>query len=138
MPSVNGFPLVLNQEVPLGHGYAAEAFRAEHYDATSGGNGVGSPTALKVQAQSAPDGTIRTNPGGATLRSTYAGHIGQSYHTYFGPRTVPVSPTGSASGGRTDLVVVQLCDPEHDNHWSYSGEYPIPAETAVTLDFQRI
>src|SRR5690625_686801 len=123
MPSVNGFPLVLNQEVPLGYGYPAEAFRAEHYDATSGGNGVGSPTALKVQAQPAPDGTIRTNPGGATLRSTYAGHIGQSYHTYFGgSRTLPVSPTGSSAGGRTDLVVVQLCDPEHDEHWSYQGE----------------
>lgn len=138
MSAVNGFPLMLNQEVPLGYGYPAEAFRAEHYAATSGGNGVGSPTALKVHAQPAPDGTIRTNPGGATLKSTYAGQDEQSYHTYFGPRTVSVSPTGSSAGGRTDLVVVQLCDPEHDNHWSYDGEYPIPADVAKDMEFQRI
>jgi hypothetical protein len=138
MSAVNGFPLMLNQEVPLGYGYPAEAFRAEHYAATSGGNGVGSPTALKVSAQPAPDGTIRTNPGGATLKSTYAGQDEQSYHTYFGPRTVEVSPTGSSAGGRTDLVVVQLCDPEHDNHWSYDGEYPIPADVAKDMEFQRI
>lgn len=139
MTVISGFPWAMNQPVPEGYGYSAESLRAQHFDSTSGGNGVGDPTALKVSAQVAPNETIRTTPGGVTAVSTYAGHRGQSYHALFGaPETVAVSPTGSSSGGRTDLVVAQFCDPEYEKHWSHTGEYPIPADVAKDLDFQRI
>src|SRR5690625_4231623 len=137
MTNLTGFPWALDQPVPEGFGYGAAALRAKHYDETSGGNGVGSPGALKVQAQTAPDGTVLVALGGATAVSTYAGHVNQSFHAYFGdPVTLPVAPTGSSH--RKDLVAVQICDPDKDTHWDYSGSYPIPPETAATMRFQRI
>lgn len=136
MTEIVEWPLGLNQP---GFKYPAEYFRAEHHDATGGGNGVGDPHALKVSAQPAPDGTIHVAPGGATLKSVYPGQEGQSYFTpFFRPKTILVPPTGSSSGGRTDLVVVEVCDPQWGQHWDYSGTYPYPREVAETLDFQRV
>lgn len=111
MADVLSAPLGLNQAGLL---YPAEYLRAQQYAATSGGNGVDTPDALKVVAQSAPDGSVSVVPGGATLRSTYAGAQNQSYHgAKFAPSTLTVPPTGSASGGRHDLVVMRVHDPQY-------------------------
>ena len=132
MADLKRWPMALNQP---GYEYPAELFRAEHHDATSGGNGVGAPTALKVTAQAAADGTVSILPGGATIKSTYAGADGQSYHARnFQPFTLEVPPTGSASGGRHDLVILRVCDPQYDTHPDHGGG-EISAEEAANYDF---
>lgn len=116
----------------------AAILRGQHYDATSGGIGVGSPRALKVLPQAAPDNTVMILPGGGTAVSTYAGHENQSYQaTNFKPQTLEIPPTGSSSGGRTDLIIQRWLDPNEEPHPDYSGDYPIPAEIAKDLWFWR-
>lgn len=129
--ATKNWPWALNQP---GYKYPAEMLRAQHYSKTSGGNGVSSPTALKVKAQPAPDGTVQVGPGGADAVSTYAGQIDQSYFAMnFQTQNVAVAPTGSASGGRTDLLVLRICDPENDEHPDAPGE--ITAAQAADLSF---
>lgn len=126
-------PWMLNQP---GLEYPAEMVRAQHYDATSGGNGVSTPDSMKVTAQPAPDGTVQIGMGGATLRSSYPGQVNQSYQVMnFVPQTLTVPPTGSASDGRHDLLIARVIDPDHEDHPDMVG--PIPAETAPTLDYWR-
>lgn len=132
MAELKNWPLALNQP---GFDYPAEYFRSEHYSATSGGNGVSSPTAMKVEAQTAPDGTVRIRPGGSSVVSTYPGQGGQSYFSpEFRSKTLTVPPTGSSSGGRTDLIVRRVLDPDHEAHPEHSGE--MTEEAAQDLDFQ--
>lgn len=116
----------------------AEILRGQHYDATSGGTGVGSPRALKVLPQAAPDSTVMILPGGGTAVSTYAGHENQSYQaTNFKPQTLEIPPTGSSSGGRTDLLIQRFLDPNMEPHPDHTGDYPIPAEIAKDLWYWR-
>ena len=133
--STKKWPWPMNQP---GQPYPAEILRAQHYAATSGGNGVSSPESFKVVAQSAPDGTVQVLPGGADVVSTYAGQSEQTYHARdFRPNTVEIAPTGSSSGGRHDLVVLRVCDPQFDDHpeaqRNEQGE--ITAEEAAKHDF---
>lgn len=124
-------PWMLNQP---GLEYPAELVRAQHFDATSGGNGVSSPDALRVTAQPAPDGTVQIGVGGATLRSNYSGQEGQSYHAHnFQPQTLVVPPTGSSSSGRHDLLIMRVIDPDHDDTLGVD----IGEEEARGLDFWR-
>ncbi len=117
----------------------AAILRGQHHDSTSGGTGVGSPRALKVVPQAAPDNTVLILPGGGTAKSTYPGHENQSYQgTNFKPQTLEIPPTGSSSGGRTDLIIQRFLDPNEEPHPDYSGEYPIPPEVAKTLWQWRI
>lgn len=116
----------------------AEILRGQHYDATSGGTGVGSPRALKVLPQAAPDNTVMILPGGGTAVSTYAGHENQSYQaTNFKPQTLEIQPTGSSAGGRTDLIIQRFLDPNMEPHPDHTGDYPIPAEIAKDLWYWR-
>lgn len=133
MADLKRWPWALNQP---GHDYPAENLRAQHFDATSGGNGVGSPTACKVVAQPAADGTVSILPGGATARSTYAGAEGQSYHMHvFSPIVVEVPPTGSASGGRHDLLVLRVSDPQYGDYPPGAPRRELTAEEAAGYDF---
>lgn len=130
--TVRKWPLALNQP---GYDYPAEVFRAQHYGASAGGNGVVDPGALKVVAQPAPDGTVSVVPGGAYAKSTYAGAAGQSYYVpSFEPEVLTIPPTGSASGGRHDLVILRVCDPQYDVHPEQPGG-EITAEEAANYDF---
>lgn len=131
------WPWAVNLPVPEGHGYPAEMLRAQHYASTSGGNGVSSPAAMKVVPQAAPDGTVQLLPGGADIVSTYDGMHEQSYYSHvFQTRMLVVPPTGSASGGRTDLVIRRICDPDFEDHPDVPPEQKgdISPELAVTLD----
>lgn len=128
-------PWMINQP---GLEYPAEIVRAQHYDATSGGNGVSSPDSMRVTAQPAPDGTVQIGTGGATLRSNYVGQANQSYQVMnFTPQTLTVPPTGSASAGRHDLLIARVIDPDHEDHPDFEGGGAIPEETAPTLDYWR-
>jgi len=134
MAEVKQWPWLLNQPFPEDVGYPAEIVRGQHFDATSGGNGVSSPRALKVVAQPAPDGTVQILPGGGTAVSNYAGVENQSYQaTNFQPYTLTVPPTGSSSGGRHDLVIQRFLDPQFEDHPEVAGE--LTPEVAATLDF---
>lgn len=130
--TVKNWPLALNQP---GYDYPAELFRAQYFGASAGGTGVADPGALKVVAQPAPDGTVGILPGGAYVRSTYAGVNGQSYYAHnFQPFTLTVPPTGSSPNGRHDLVVLRVCDPQYDKHPDHPGG-KITAEEAAEYDF---
>lgn len=134
MADVQQWPWLLNQPFPEDVGYPAEIVRGQHFDSTSGGNGVSSPRALKVQAQPAPDGTVQVLPGGGTAVSNYAGVENQSYQaTNFKPYTLDVPPTGSSSGGRHDLIIQRFLDPQYEKHPDADGE--LTPEVATTLDF---
>lgn len=131
------WPWAVGLPLPEDQGYPAEMLRAKHSSSTSGGNGVSSPDAMKVMPQPAPDGTVRLTPGGADIVSTYEGHVHQSYYSHeFGVTTLTVPPTGSASGGRTDLVIRRLCDPDFDVHPNVPADQQgdISPELAATLD----
>lgn len=131
MADVRNWPWLLNQE---GLQYPAEIVRGQHYDATSGGNGVGSPRALKVVPQTAPDGTVRVLPGGGTAVSPWAEN--QSYYALnHQPATLEVPPTGSASGGRTDLIVQRFADPQYGVFPPGTTEADLTPETVKLLDF---
>lgn len=133
MAELRRVPWMLNQP---GACYPAEYLRAQHHDATSGGTGVSTPEALKVEAQEAPDGSVRIAPGGGTAKSTYPGQENQSYQaTNFQPYRFEIEPTGSASKGRHDLLIQRFIDPEHEDVPGYDGEYPIPKSTAQEMDF---
>ena len=133
MADLKRWPWALNQP---GYDYPAEYLRAQHFDATSGGNGVGSPTACKVVAQTAADGTVSILPGGATARSTYAGAEGQSYHMHvFAPIVVEVPQTGSASGGRHDLLVLRVSDPQYGDYPPGAPRRELTPEEAAEYDF---
>lgn len=128
-------PWMINQP---GLEYPAEMVRAQHYDATSGGNGVSTPDSMRVTAQPAPDGTVQIGMGGATLRSNYPGQVNQSYQVMnFVPQTLTVPPTGSAAGGRHDLLIARVIDPDHEDHPDFEGGGEINEETARMLDFWR-
>lgn len=135
MVDLKRWPLGLNQP---GYTYPAEHLRAQHHDETSGGNGVGSPTALKVQAQPAPDGTVNIVPGGATIKLTYAGADGQSYHVWEpSPTTLMVPPTGSSPGGRHDLVILRTYDTQYADYPPGAPQRELTAEEAAEYDFQE-
>lgn len=136
MADITNWPWALNQALPEGYGYPAEALRAQHYAATSGGTGVDSPTALKVVASDAPDGQFHVLPGGGTAKSTYAGQNNQSYQgSFFRRESYDLAPTGSSSSGRHDLIVQRFIDPDHEDVPGYDGEYPIPPDVAVDMQF---
>lgn len=127
------WPWALNQP---GFDYPAEYLRAQHFDATGGGNGVSSPTACKVVAKEAADGTVLIMPGGATVRSTYAGAPNQSYQiTVFQPIEVEIPPTGSSDDGRHDLLVLRVSDPQYGDYPPGAPRRELTAEEAAGYDF---
>lgn len=92
----------------------AAVARQQLFDSTSGAEGVSSIGAMKVQALQTPGPKVRIAPGGATLNNRYTGGAGQSYSARNATQTeIPITATGSA-GGRTDLVVLRILDPEFE------------------------
>jgi len=94
--------------------HSPEVARAFTYAATRGSEGVTDVGDLKVVAQAVPNGTVQVIPGGGLLRNRYAGGSGQTYAIRGATATdVPITPTG-ASGGRTDLIVARVIDPQYE------------------------
>jgi hypothetical protein len=96
--------------------HSPEVARLLAYASTNGTEGIVNPPDLKVQALNIPGTSVRVAPGGALILNRFPGGTQQ---TYVGrnpiEHTVAVTPTGSA-GGRTDLVVAYVDDPQ------YSGQ----------------
>jgi hypothetical protein len=94
--------------------HSPEVARGLAYAGTRGAEGVAGVSDLKVQAQSVANGTVRVITGGALLLNRYAGGSGQTYSLRNATATdVPVNPTGSG-GGRTDLVIARVLDPQYE------------------------
>jgi hypothetical protein len=94
--------------------HSPEVARALAYAGTRGSEGIAGIGDLKVSAQSVPNGTVAVAPGGALLLNRYPGGTGQSYSLRNATTTnVTVTPTGSG-GGRTDLVIARVLDPQYE------------------------
>lgn len=117
------------------HGLARQAF----FDSTGGAEGISSVGALKVQAQTVPNGTVRVAPGGAILNNRYDLTLGQSYGARNASQTsVAITATGSA-GGRTDAILLRILDPEFEgqppanpNNFDYTRLVAVPAPAGIT------
>ncbi|MFK0072653.1 hypothetical protein [Arthrobacter woluwensis] len=97
-----------------GANHSPEVARAFTYAATRGSEGVTDVGDLKVVAQAVPNSTVQVIPGGGLLRNRYAGGGGQTYAIRGATATdVPITSTGSA-GGRTDLIVARVVDPQYE------------------------
>lgn len=109
--------------------HSPEVARQLAYAATKGSNGVAGVSDLKVTAQPIPTNTVAVAPGAANLVNRYPGGGQQTYVLRAGTQTdVPVTATGS-SGGRTDLIVARVLDPQ------YEGAAPADP---VTFQYARI
>lgn len=99
--------------------HSPEIARQALFDSTGGNEGVSSVGGLRVAAQAVPNGTVRALTGGGLLLNRYPGGTGQSYAVRNKTQTsIPITPTGSG-GGRTDLVVIRVVDPQ------YEGQPPV-------------
>lgn len=94
--------------------HSPEVARLLAYAASSGAEGVVTPEALRVQPLAVPGGAVRIAPGACLMLNRYPGG---GWQTYVGrnpvQHDVQVTPTGSA-GGRTDLVVARVLDPQYE------------------------
>ncbi|MGP5725840.1 hypothetical protein ACTXOR_08630 [Arthrobacter rhombi] len=109
--------------------HSAEIVRQAHHDATGGAEGISTVGALKVAAMPTPGAKVRVLPGGGIVLNRYEQGNGQSYGVRNATQSeVPITATGSG-GGRTDLVVIRVLDPQ------YEGQYPANPEE---FDFTRL
>lgn len=119
--------------------HSPEVVRQSLFDSTGGAEGISSVGALKVSAQSTPNGTVRVAPGGAILNNRYAGGSGQSYSARNASQTsVSITATGSA-GGRTDALILRILDPQYEgqppadpNAFQYTRLVAVPAPAGIT------
>ena len=94
--------------------HSPEVARTLAYAGTRGSEGISGLGDLKVQAQSTPTTTVRVSPGAGLVLNRYAGGGQQTYVLRNATQTdVPITATGS-SGGRTDLVVARVLDPQYE------------------------
>lgn len=91
--------------------HSPEVARLLAYAATGGAEGIVSVGDLQVLPLSVPGQGVQVLPGAALIRQRGSDDTGQTYVARnASATTVSVTPTGS-SGGRSDLVVVQVEDP---------------------------
>lgn len=94
--------------------HSPEVARAMAYAGTRGSEGVAGISDMKVQAQGTPNNTVRIISGGALLLNRYPGGTGQTYSLRCATATdVAITATGS-SGGRTDLIIARVLDPQYE------------------------
>lgn len=94
--------------------HSPEVARTLVYAGTRGAEGIVGLGDLKVQAQSTPTTTVRVSPGAGIILNRYPGGGQQSYTLRNATQTdVAITATGSG-GGRTDLVVARVLDPQYE------------------------
>lgn len=109
--------------------HSPEVVRQSLYDSMGGAEGVSSWDGLKVYAQTVPTNSVRVIPGGAVLNNRYVGGGGQAYSARNATQTtLGISPTGSG-GGRTDLVVLRVLDPQYEGN---------PPADPTNFDYTRL
>lgn len=91
----------------------ASVARMLAYVAGGGAEGIVEPGGLKVEPLAVPGSSVRVMPGAGMVMNRYPGGGQQSYPIYEQvQQTVPIVATGSG-GGRTDLVIARVSDPEY-------------------------
>jgi len=102
--------------------HSADVARALAYSATGGQDGIAAAGDFKVMPYSTPAGGVRIMPGSAAMVNRYQQN---SKESYIGKKEtvsyLPIRPTTSA-GGRTDLVIATIRDPQQRTYsdWSES------------------
>lgn len=108
--------------------HTAAIGRVLAYAASSGAEGIVTPEALRVRPLAVPGTSVRVAPGACLMVNRYPGG---EWQTYVGrnpiEHTVAIAPTGSG-GGRTDLVVARVMDPQ------YQGQAPA---NPLTFEYMR-
>lgn len=107
----------------------ADVARLMAYASTAGAEGVVEPSSLRVAAQSVANGTVRVLPGAALILNRYSG-AGQQTYVLRNPSSTDVAiPATGSSGGRTDLIVARILDPQ------YEGQ---PPANPLTFQYSRL
>ncbi|HLU76152.1 MAG TPA: hypothetical protein VKZ82_28500 [Nonomuraea sp.] len=98
---------------------SARIARLQHQSGTASGNGVVDADHLRVLPLAVPGTGVRITSGGATILGREQQFQGSYFAYNVGEETVPISPTGSG-GGRTDMIVLRVEDPNIDGtSWSH-------------------
>ena len=92
---------------------SARIARLMHQSGTASGNGVVDVGHLQVLPLEVPGGGVRILAGGATILGKEQEFQGSYFAYNVGTDTVDIASTGSG-GGRSDLVVLQVEDPNID------------------------
>ncbi|MFJ2518647.1 hypothetical protein ACIOWF_06715 [Cellulosimicrobium cellulans] len=94
--------------------HSPEVARLLAYAASGGAEGVVEPGDLKVSPLAVPGAGVRVLPGGVLLRNTYPGGSLQSYVGRLPVQDTPAITATGSSGGRSDLVVARVLDPQYE------------------------
>lgn len=124
--------------------HPAETARAVAYAAANGSDGVVGSTDLKVTARPTPNGQVLVGAGAVNLLSRYSGAASQAYTGVVRTQeAVNIDPTSSA-GGRSDLVVARVRDPQYGSVAGYDpnnpnafGFFTIEVVKGVSSSFKR-
>lgn len=92
---------------------SARIARLQLQSGTASGNGVVNSDHLQVLPLSVPGTSVRITSGGATILGREQTFQGSYFAFNVGDAELAISPTGSG-GGRSDLVVLQVEDPNID------------------------
>lgn len=92
---------------------SARIARLMHQSGTASGNGIVDVGHLQVLPLEVPGGGVRITAGGATVLGQEQEFQGSYFAYNVGDETVDISPTGSG-GGRSDLIVLRVEDPNID------------------------
>lgn len=92
---------------------SARIARLQLQSGTASGNGVVDSDHLRVLPLEVPGTSVRITSGGATILGRELEFQGSYFAFNVGDAEVPISPTGSG-GGRSDLVVLRVEDPNID------------------------
>lgn len=92
---------------------SARIARLMHQSGTASGNGVVDVGHLQVLPLEVPGGGVRITAGGATILGAEQEFQGSYFAYNVGDEQVDISPTGSG-GGRSDLIVLRVEDPNID------------------------
>ena len=103
--------------------HSADVFRQWIHDSTSGGEGISSPTGLRVRATPTPSDQVRVAPGGVIIPNSYSGGAGQSYTGRNASETLVNVPASDSTGAKSWKIIFRVQDPQ------FGG--PSPADPLV-------
>ncbi|UOQ57250.1 hypothetical protein MUN78_16595 [Leucobacter allii] len=112
-----------------GSKHPARLFRRTYQQHEGEGSGVSRPGDLKVEALTVPGTGFRVAPGGGVAQSRDTSGSSRESYGPINDQEIIVSgvPGTGSSGGRRDLVILEITDPEME-----SVTYPPPADPRGT------
>lgn len=112
--------------------HSPEVARLLAYASTAGSEGIIDPSSLRVSAQAVPGPSVRVFPGAGLILNRYAGGGQQTYALRNPTSTTVAIPATGSSGGRTDVIVARILDPQ------YEGQPPADPLTFQYARLERI